>query len=114
VDNLGSVTVNVPGDGFVVLFFSGTVIFFGDSTEIQFGLGSASNLFDLSSIGMAGRLDGAGTARFRESIQTLAVVPVTAGVRTFYANAYRLSVFSANSVNMGASVLAALFVPKGY
>ena len=113
VRNLGSVSLTCPTSGFVLLFLSGTAIFFGDNTELQIGFGTTTSLVDLGSTS-AGRLDGSGTLRYEHSLNAVAVATVNAGLNTFFANALKPSVFSANQINLGGVFLAAVFVPKRY
>jgi len=109
--NLGSVTLNVPASGKVLLQLSGYAVFFGDNTMVAAGLGSGMGLTDLHSTRF-GRQDGSGTSRYTLSFQDFAVVNVAAGTRTFFATAYRESVFSANSVNLADVQLTAFYIPN--
>jgi len=106
--NLGSVTLNAPADGYVFLIATATVVTFGDDTTCVFGLGTTAGATDLH-LTRVGVLDGSGSQRREFSATSTAVVPVTAGSHTFYATAYRPSVFSSYSVNLGEVYLTAVF-----
>jgi hypothetical protein len=106
--NLGSVTLNAPTDGYVILIATGYAVTFGDDTTCRFGLGTTSGSIDLHETAV-GVLDGTGTQRREFSLTSTAIVPVTAGSHTFYATAYRPSVFSSQQVNLGDVYLIAVF-----
>lgn len=106
--NLGSVTLSVPTNGYVLLTATASVVTFGDNTVCNFGLGTTSGSTDLHEA-TVGVLDGSGTQRREFSVTSFAVVPVTPGSRTFYATAYKPSVFSAQTVNLGNVYLTAVF-----
>jgi hypothetical protein len=106
--NLGSVTLDAPTDGYVLLVATGYAVTFGDSTTCIFGLGTTSGATNLHST-RVGVLDGSGSQRREFSLTSTAIVPVTAGNHTFYATAYRPSVFSSHSVNLGDVYLIAVF-----
>jgi hypothetical protein len=106
--NLGSVTLNAPTDGYVILIATGYAVTFGDDTVCVFGLGTTAGATDLHET-RVGVLDGLGSQRREFSATSTAIVPVTAGSHTFYATAYRPSVFSSQSVNLAEVYLAAVF-----
>lgn len=110
VHNLGSIAVTAPADGLLLVVFQLPLIFFGDATTVRFGLGSTNAVFDYAE-STIGRLDGANTDRYREVGVVTALVPVTAGQHTVYANAQRTLAFHTNEVNTSAGRLVALFVP---
>lgn len=106
--NLGSVTLSVPTNGYVLLIATAEVITFGDSTRCWFGLGTTSGSVNLheSAVGV---IDGTGTQRRTFSITSLAFVYVTPGSHTFYSTAYKDPVFDAQSINLGNVYLTAVF-----
>ena len=106
--NLGSVTLNAPADGYVMLIATGYAVTFGDDTVCAFGLGTTAGATDLD-LTQAGVLDGSGSQRREFSVMSNAIVPVTEGFHTFYATAYRPSVFSSQSVNLASVYLTAVF-----
>jgi hypothetical protein len=106
--NLGSVTLSVPTNGYVLLIATGFAVTFGDNTECVFGLGTTAGATNLHTT-RVGVLDGSGNQRREFSLTSTAIVPVTAGSHTFYVTAYRPSVFSMYSVNLGEVYLIAVF-----
>lgn len=106
--NLGSVTLSVPTNGYVILTVTATAVTFGDNTALHLGLGTTPGSFDLHET-WVGVLDGAGTQRREFSATSLAVVYVTPGSHTFYATALKPSVFSAQTVNLAKIYMTAVF-----
>ena len=106
--NLGSVTLSVPTNGYVLLIATAEVVTFGDSTRCWFGLGTTSGSVNLheSAVGV---IDGTGTQRRTFSITSLAFVYVTPGSHTFYSTAYKDPVFDAQSINLANIYLTAVF-----
>lgn len=109
--NLGSVTINVPSTGYVLIIATATIWTFGESTRCWFGLGTSSGSTNLHQTGV-GVIDGSDTQRRTYSATTMAVSPVTSGSRTFFATAYRDTTFGAESINMGNIILTAMFYPS--
>jgi hypothetical protein len=106
--NLGSVSLSIPANGYVVLTTTATIWTFGDGTRCWFGLGTSAGSINLHETGV-GVIDGSGTQRRTYSATSHAVVPVTAGSRTFYATAYKDPTFGAQSINMGDIILTAVY-----
>ncbi|MBA7620250.1 hypothetical protein ES703_27596 [subsurface metagenome] len=106
--NLGSVTLIVPTNGYILLIATGKAVTFGDDTTCVFGLGATSGATDLH-LTSGGVLDGTGSQRREFSLTSTAIVYVTPGSHTFYATAYRPSVFSSHLVNLGNVYLIAVF-----
>jgi hypothetical protein len=111
--NLGSVTVSCPSNGFIAVSLSGDAVFFGDSTVMDIGLGTAIAALDLATQ-RTGRQDGTGTNRYVQAFNVNAVVPCTAGDKQLFATAQKESVFATNSINLGDLFLQAQFFPKRY
>lgn len=109
---LGSVSVNCPTSGYVMLYLSGYAIVFGDHTIVEVGFGTSTSSFMYHT--RVGRHDGSGTHRYVRSFSPLYVTSVSAGNRTFYALAQKESVYSTNMVNLGNLFFAAVFIPKRY
>ncbi len=109
--NLGSITIEAPSSGAVLLFLSGEAIFFGDNTTMDAGLGSSEGLFDLYFLRF-GRLDGNETNRYRLTFNPMAVVNVNAGTHTFYATAEKSTTFDSNTINLSRLQLSAIFIPN--
>lgn len=106
--NLGSVTINVPANGYVLLTATASIWTGGDSTRCWFGLGTTPGSVGLQETAV-GVIDGSGTQRRTYSAVCQAVVPVTAGNYTFYVTAYKDPVFNAQTVNLAYIYLTALF-----
>lgn len=113
VVNLGSVTINCPSDGYVLLTLVGTVTFFGENTTVNVGIGTTTSGFDLHTTNV-GRLDGPGSLRYRQAVTSMAVSSCRAGPTTFYANAQKCPTFAGKEVNTGDMRFVALFVPRQY
>jgi hypothetical protein len=109
---LGSVTINVPSNGYVLVTATATIWTFGESTRCWFGLGTSAGSTNLHQTGV-GVIDGSDTQRRVYSATTIAVVSVTPGSRTFYATAYKDSApFNAETINMDNIYLTAVFYPS--
>lgn len=106
--NLASVNLYAPTDGNVILTATTTVVTFGDDTERVFGLETTAGDTDLHET-RVGVLNGTGSQRREFSSTSIAIVPVTAGKQTFYATAYKPSVFSSQLINLGNVYLTAIF-----
>ena len=106
--NLGSVTLNSPTDGYVMVTATGYAVTFGDDTTCTFGLGTTAGATDLH-VTRVGVLDGSGSQRREFSLISTAIIPVTEGFYTFYVTAYRPTVFSSQSVNLASVYLTAVF-----
>lgn len=107
-ENLGNVTLSAPTNGHVLLIATATVWTFGDGTRCWFGVGTTPGSVNLHETGV-GVIDGTGTQRRTFSATSLAIVDVTPGNHTFYATAYKDSIFKARSVNLGNIYLTAVF-----
>jgi len=108
--NLGSVSVTVSGPGKVLVMLSGSAIFFGDATTMYVGIGTTAGSFNLHQ-NYLGRLDGTGSARYREAFAPMAVTTVGgAGTYTYYATAQKL--FAASTINLDFIRLVAVFIPN--
>lgn len=112
VTELGSVTLEVPAAGSIVLVVTGHAIFFGDETIVEVGLSTTSTALDLH-FTRVGRHDGTGTLRYVQSFRDVVVVPVSAGVHTFYATSFKESVFDTNIVTLDGVYLVATYYPEG-
>lgn len=112
-DDVASITLNCPDDGYVFLTASATAIIFGDATTCFFGIGSSSNSADLDETSV-GVLDGSGTQRRRFYVGASAVVSVSEGDNTFYAIAHKSEVFDAQTINLGDIHLTGMFFPTRY
>lgn len=113
IRNLGSVSLNCPSSGYVILTLSGDAVIFGDRTIVDIGIGTSSTSMNLNST-RTGRHDGSSTNRDLRSFSVQAVAQVSAGTRTFYALAQKESTFSAYAVNLGDIYLTAIFIPNRY
>lgn len=111
--NLGSLSITCPTSGFVVLQLSGTANFFEEGTVLSYGFGTSTTVLDLYSTGI-GRLDGAGTDRWEQSLNAMTVTTCSLGTTTLYANAQTQSVFSSGTVNLGDLSFVATFFDKRY
>ena len=111
--DIGSITLDCPADGYVLLNASATAIIFGDSTTCFLGIGStpASADLDETSVGV---LDGAGTQRTRFYVGATALVQVNEGNNTFYVTAYKSDVFDAQTINLANIHLTGAFFPERY
>ncbi len=108
--SLGSITLNLPAAGRVLLIVSGNAVFAGDNTMVDIGFGTSAGASDLHS-NRFGRQDGLGTLRYTLAFSDMAVVSVPGGVRTFFLTANRESVFSANVVNLENLYVTAIYLP---
>ena len=111
--NLGSITLSCPSDGYVIFTTTASVITFGARTNCSLGLGTTAGGFELHSI-RVGLLDGTDTIRRRFSPTSTAVVQVSAGDNTFFATAQKSTVFNAQTVNLDGIYLTGIFVPNRY
>jgi hypothetical protein len=106
---LGSVRMDVPGDGRIVVLFSGYTVFFGDGRTVSVGIGDDVTTLDVAQ--SLGRHDGSGRLRFYEPFSVVATYPVTAGQVELYALAQGNDVFADVQVNVTPTDLTAIFVP---
>jgi len=113
IRNLGSVSVNCPSSGYIIVTLSGFAVLFGDRTAVDIGLGTSTTSMNLNYT-TNGRLDGSSTNRDQRSFSVQAVVPVSAGTKILYALAQKESVFSAYAVNLDNLYLTAIFIPNRY
>ncbi len=111
--DVGSITLTCPADGYVLLNASATAVTFGDGTICFFGLGSTPAVADLDETSV-GVLDGTGTQRRRFHVTATAVVPVSEGDSTFHVIAYKSSVFDARQINLVDIHLTGAFFPERY
>jgi hypothetical protein len=111
--NLGSITINCPTSGYVLLMITGNAIFFGDNTIVNVGLSTSSSAINLN-YARTGRHDGSGTLRYVNNFTTFDIVSVNAGSNTFYGVALKEVSFSTNTVNLGNLILTGIFIPKRY
>lgn len=110
VTELISTTINVPSNGIVIVTFSGSAVFFGDGKTVLVGIGDTSTAIDTSSY--IGRLDGAGTDRFREQYTLQYIYKVIAGTKTFYGLGQANTTFDKVLVNVSPQSLTAVFLPN--
>ena len=111
--DVASITLTCPADGYVLLNASATAVTFGDSTTCFFGLGSTPAVADLDETSV-GVLDGTGTQRRRFHVTATAVVPVSEGDNTFHVIAYKSSVFDARQINLADIHLTGVFFRERY
>ena len=114
VTNCGSISITAPGPGYILLSLTGTAVTFGQGTTARVGIGASISTFEVNSVRI-GVLDGTDTLRREFSPSSSGVVEVTqAGTYTYYANAYRPSVFSSTTVNLADLNFTGVFIPKRY
>jgi hypothetical protein len=106
--NLGNITVNAATGGFIFVIATADVVTFGDNTECIFGLGTTTGSFDLDrkSVGV---LDGTGIQRSHFSLTATTLIPVEAGIHTYFVSAQKPPEFSAQYINMGSICAIAWF-----
>ncbi len=109
--NIGSVNLNTSEPGVVILLLTGTAVTFGGRTVAIVGLGSTAQATDFAVQNM-GVLDGTDTVRREFPFAPTAATAIPAGTHTFYATAYKPSVFSAQTVNLTDVRLTAIFIPN--
>jgi hypothetical protein len=107
-----SITMTIPTTGYVVVIHTGSCVFFGDGRDISAGVGTTPTA---QTYGVTiGNLDGALTERYYETYTATGVFYVTAGTQTFYGNGWGNSLWDNSYVNMTASSLIGIFIPKRY
>jgi hypothetical protein len=111
--DIDSITVTCPADGYVLVNASATAITFGDYTTCVFGIGSTPASTDLDET-IVGVLDGSGTQRRRFYVGATAIVPVSEGNNTFYVTAHKSDVFDAQTINLEHIQLTGVFFPERY
>lgn len=109
--NIGTVNLTTNDAGVVILVLTGTAVTFGGRTVAIVGLGSTALATDFAVQNM-GVLDGTDTIRREFPFAPTAATFVQAGTHTFYATAYKPSVFSAQTVNLMDVRLTAVFIPN--
>jgi hypothetical protein len=107
VTSLGSLTINAPSSGWILLTFSGSVSWTAAGSEIWFA--ASGNNTQLQ--GPCARVPSTGTATLA-NFSTQLLYAINAGSNTFYANGRVLS-GSSTQVTLQAS-LTAVFFPTGY
>lgn len=113
--SLGSVTITAPTDGYIVAYLTGGAVFFGDNTVMNIGISSTSTNYSLADGSVSlGRLDGSGTDRYYDNYSVMWAGAVIQGDVTLYAIANKISVFSAQTINLTAGKLTIIFIPKKY
>ena len=110
---MGSITLDAPAEGFVVLPASSSAVFFGDDTSIRFGFSTDNNSFNIAR-NLSGRLDGSGTLRYRKAIQLTCTTPVSQGANTFFFNVQRNASDDSNTVNIDNIYITAMYFPNRY
>jgi hypothetical protein len=94
-----SFTEIAPSDGVVLLILTVTVSTYGDSTGGVIGWGTSLGAFNLHST-TVGVLSGTGTQLRSFSATSTALIPVTAGLYEFWANAAKSSLWDAQRVDI--------------
>ena len=107
--NCGSITINAPGPGKVIVTTKAYAVTFGQGTTVFFGIGTNnSSIVDGVRVGV---LDGTDTVRREFALMDQVVLTrSSAGSVTYYVNAQRPSVFSARLVNIGDVRVTAEYV----
>ncbi len=107
VHDLGSVTINAPTAGSVLVLMHVRATFAGDSKALQFELtDGASSLAGA----LMGRTQGVGTDAFVDSTMVSAVVPVVAGSHTFDATVQGIVGIDTGDATFIVARLQALFI----
>jgi hypothetical protein len=107
----GSLSINVPANGMLLLFLTGNAITFGDASELEVWLGTATQTSDLGK-SVVGVIDGTGDQRRHFSIGVSAVLNVAPGSRTIHVSIHQPTVFSAHTVRASDMRLTAVFIPN--
>ena len=106
----GTIVVEAPVAGVVLVTANATGITFGANTVIQYGVSASSGT--LGTNVQVGLLDGTDTVRREYALTAIEVFGVSAGTHTFYAQATKPGVFSARQANIFDQKMTALFVPN--
>jgi hypothetical protein len=112
IKTLTSITMTLPKSGYVLLIHTGHVVFFGQNREFYAGIGTTITSM-ISKVEM-GYLDGSSTLRYEVPYSVTTVVPVSAGIQTFYALGGGNSTFESGYVNMVPQSFVGVFIPKLY
>ena len=108
----GSVVVDAPVPGVVIVSTTASANTFGEGTRVVYGVSDTSATL-LDTVALAGVIDGSDTLRRSYSLAHEHVFTVDAGSHTFYAVGDRPSPFDSASVNVFDVELTAVFVPTG-
>lgn len=109
--NIGSVTVTTSDYAAVILMLTGTAVTMGGQTVVNVAIATVSQGNDVASESM-GVLDGTDAIRREFPFSPTGAVIVSAGTHTFYATAYKPSVFSSTTVNLSNVRLTAIVIPN--
>lgn len=114
VINMGSLVLTAPTTGYIVVWLSGSTIFFGNRKTLNIGVNTIStSLLDDASVTI-GRLDGTETLRFYEAFTATGVFTVSAGNYTIYALVQGNTTFGIGNANVIPQTMTAIFIPKRY
>ena len=110
--NFGSLELDCPTDGVVLLSLNLSFLTFGGRTEGAFGLGTGSGRFNLRR-SLMGVLNGEGTVIFRRRFagSATAFVPVKKGINTFYATGEKSVGFGESTIRVVGIYFSGIFLP---
>ncbi|MEM6628883.1 MAG: hypothetical protein AAF694_04390 [Bacteroidota bacterium] len=110
--NFGSLELDCPSDGVVLLSLNLSFLTFGGRTEGAFGIGTGSGRYNLRR-SLMGVLNGAGTDLFRRRYAGAATVfvPVKKGVNTFYATGEKSKGFGESVIRVVGIYFSGMFLP---
>ncbi len=109
MSNCGSISINVPGPGKVIVRAKANAITFGEGTRFTFGIGN--NTSSIVEGALAGATDGSDSKRRNYNVVDEVVFTRSgAGIATYQINAQKSSVFNAKTVNVFDIRATALYV----
>ncbi len=111
-EHLGSITIDAPSSGSVLLFLSGRAIYFGESTTVKIGLGTSEASFDLYDPNSFGMIDGSEEKRYALPFDYMTAVDVEEGTHTIYATAQKSTVHDQHTINLDNLQIIAVYLPE--
>jgi hypothetical protein len=111
IHSFGSITMDIPTTGFVLLIHSGFGVTYGDGRAGQAGVGTSAT--EMTNHTLFGTFTGTGTEDTWWPFTVTDIIPVTAGTQTFYALGAGYSYYTGN-LFMRKNSLIGVFIPLHY
>ena len=110
--NFGSLELDCPSDGVVLLSLNLSFLTIGGRTEGAFGIGTGAGRYNLRR-SLMGVLNGQGTDVFRRRFAGAATVfvPVKKGLNTFYATGQKAKNFGESAIRVAGIYFSGIFLP---
>jgi len=112
IHSFGSITMDIPSNGFVVLTHCGFAVTYNMGRAGQVGVGTSATA--MTRYTLFGGLNGTGTDDTWWPFSVTDVIPVTAGTRTFYALGAGYLTYTSGNLFIRKDSFIGIFIPVEY